>query len=243
MTKVEAIAKVMEDNGGTASLETIYNHICKYYPTAKQSANWAAGIRGVLYREINNNRRFKKIGLSIYALMDYQPDSKPKQTDKVRWHSYMEGICVELGNLDGYDTYTADPSAVYRDRLYLRDFTTMPTMPQFTYEQIVNEAKRIDVVWLNKHGLSFPQYVFEIVDSIGTLNGAVNRSLQLLNFNTHFIIVAPSKHRAKYEHTFELEVYKPYKNRFTFWDYESTIELYESSARKNKLEAALFRKD
>src|SRR3712207_2225957 len=166
MTKVEAIAKVMEDNGGTASLETIYNHICKYYPTAKQSANWAAGIRGVLYREINNNRRFKKIGLSIYALMDYQPDSKPKQTDKVRWHSYMEGICVELGNLDGYDTYTADPSAVYRDRLYLRDFTTMPTMPQFTYEQIVNEAKRIDVVWLNKHGLSFPQYVFEIVDSI-----------------------------------------------------------------------------
>lgn len=35
MTKVEAIEKVMMDNGGTASLEIIYNNICKYYPTAK----------------------------------------------------------------------------------------------------------------------------------------------------------------------------------------------------------------
>lgn len=49
MTKVEAIAKVMEDNGGTASLEIIYDNICKYYPNAKDSKDWEAGIRGVLY--------------------------------------------------------------------------------------------------------------------------------------------------------------------------------------------------
>ena len=35
MTKVEAIKKVMEDNGGTASLDVIYNNVCKYYPNAK----------------------------------------------------------------------------------------------------------------------------------------------------------------------------------------------------------------
>lgn len=31
MTKVEAIEKVMEDNGGTATLTQIYDNITKYY--------------------------------------------------------------------------------------------------------------------------------------------------------------------------------------------------------------------
>mgnify|MGYP000857093924 FL=1 len=83
MTKVEAIAKVMEENGGVASLDIIYKNIIKYYPSAKKSKEWAAGIRGVLYRELKNNRRFKKIGLSIYALSDYQEEQKPDVTNKV----------------------------------------------------------------------------------------------------------------------------------------------------------------
>jgi len=119
MTKVDAIAKVMEDNGGTASLDIIYDNITKYYPTAKDSNEWEAGLRGVLYREIRNNRRFKKIGLSIYALLEYQEEQKPKDSDKVRMHSYIEGICLELGNFNDYLTYTADPSMAYRDNLQL----------------------------------------------------------------------------------------------------------------------------
>lgn len=100
MTKVDAIAKVMEDNGGTASLDIIYDNITKYYPSAKDSKEWEAGLRGVLYREVRSNRRFKKIGLSIYALLDYQEEQKPKDSDKVRMHSYIEGVCLELGNFN-----------------------------------------------------------------------------------------------------------------------------------------------
>ena len=141
MTKVEAIAKVMEDNGGTASLNVIYENITKYYPTAKNSNKWQEGIRGVLYREIRNNRRFKKIGLSIYAIEDYKEEAKPKPRDSVRMHSFIEGICIELGNINKYLTYTADPSMVYRDNLHLSDFVTMRELPPFTYSEIVNEAK------------------------------------------------------------------------------------------------------
>ena len=71
MTKVDAIKKVMEDNNGVASWDIIYNNIEKYYSTAKNSVKWEAGIRGVLYREIKENRSFKKIGLGIFALKDY----------------------------------------------------------------------------------------------------------------------------------------------------------------------------
>lgn len=149
MTKVEAIAKVMEDNGGTASLEIIYENICKYYPNAKDSKDWEAGIRGVLYREIRNKRRFKKIGLSIYSLSEYQEEKKNEQTDTIRMHSYIEGICLELGNFNKYLTYTADPSANYRDNLKLSNIATMRDLPSFSYDSIIQEAKRIDVIWFN----------------------------------------------------------------------------------------------
>jgi len=240
MTKVEAIENVMKDNGGTASLDIIYNNICKYYPTAKDSKEWEAGIRGVLYRELKNNRRFKKIGLSIYAISDYKEEQKPSKSDKIRMHSYIEGICLELGNFNDYLTYTADSSAIYRDNLRLCDFATMHEIPNFSYNGIVNEAKRIDVIWFNKKGYAFPKHVFEVVDSIGTLNGAFNRSLQLKNFITDFIIVAPEKHHDKFNQTIELEIYQPYKKRFSFANYDEIMELYEMTAKKNKIETKLF---
>lgn len=240
MTKVDAIEKVMMDNGGTASLEIIYNNICKYYPNAKDSKEWEAGIRGVLYREIKNNRRFKKIGLSIYAISDYQEEQRPKQSDKIRMHSYIEGICLELGNFNGFLTYTADASAMYRDNLRLCDFATIHKIPDFSYEGIINEAKRIDVIWFNKKGYAFPKRVFEVVDSIGTLNSAFNRSLQLKNFITDFYIVAPERHHDKFRQTIDMEIYLPQKERFRFMNYDDIMELYETTAKKNKIEAKLF---
>lgn len=240
MTKVDAIEKVLEDNGGAASLNVIYDNICKYYPAAKDSKDWDAGIRGVLYREIRNHRRFKKVGLSIYALSEYQEERRPAISDKVRMHSYIEGICVELGNFNNFNTYTADPTAIYRDNLRLRDFATIDSVPAFTYEGIVNEVRHIDVVWFNRQGYAFPKRVFEVVDSIGTLAAAFNRSIQLKNFLTDFVIVAPEKHYEKYRQTVELETYQTMKDRFTFVNYEDILDLYETTAKKNRLESRLF---
>ncbi len=240
MTKVEAIQKVMEDNNGTANLETIYQNIEKYYPTVKKSKEWEAGVRGVLYREIRNNRHFKKIGLSIYALQDYQEEQRPSKDDTIRMHSYIEGICLEIGNFKKFNTFTADPSARYRDNLNLYSIASVNDVPVFSYIEIIQEVKRMDVVWFNSKGLSFPQKVFEVVDSIGTLNGAFNRCIQLKNFRTDFFIVAPEKHRKKFKHTLSLETYKESSNRFKFINYDEILELYENASRVNKIEGKIF---
>ena len=238
MTKVEAIEKVMMSNGGTASLSLIYDEIEKYYPSAKVSKDWAAGIRGVLYRELKTGSRFKKIGISIYALIDYKEENLP--TEMVRMHSYIEGICIELGNLKKFDTYTADPTAIYRDKLCLHNFTSLENIPSFSYPQILSEAKNIDVIWFNNKGLRFPQKAFEVVDSIGTLNGALNRCTQLQYINTDFYIVAPSKHYGKFIKTIELEIYGGIRKRFKFISYDDIISLYEGIAKTNKIETKIF---
>lgn len=237
MTKVDAIKALMEANGGTASLKNIYDNIERFYPAAKISKDWEAGLRGVLYRDLG--KTFKRVGLSLYAVIDYKEEAKPK-TDKIRMHSYMEGICLELGNFKKYDTYTADPSALYRDNLHLHDIATINDFPRFTYEDIIQQARLIDVIWFNKGDFMFPQRVFEIVDSIGTLNGAFNRSLQLDNFRTKFFIVAPEEHHKKFNQTINLAPYNSCKERFTFINYDTMEQLYTHTAETNKIESTLL---
>jgi len=73
MTKVQAIKKLMEDNNGIASWSTIYDELEKYYPKIKQSKEWKAGIRGVLYRDIGKN--FKKIDDGLFSLIDFDEEN------------------------------------------------------------------------------------------------------------------------------------------------------------------------
>ena len=59
ITKVEAIRKVLEEFGGKATWQQIYDNIEKYYPAVRASKVWREGIRGVLYREIKKGRNLK----------------------------------------------------------------------------------------------------------------------------------------------------------------------------------------
>ncbi|MCR4919849.1 MAG: hypothetical protein K5928_08595 [Prevotella sp.] len=239
MTKVDAIERVMTDNGGSASLQIIYDNIEKYYGNIKHSKDWKEGVRGVLYRELAHGTRFKKVGLSIYALSGYQ-EEHIEAMPKARVHSIMEGLCLELGNTKHYDTFTADPSAIYKDNTCLGNIATLSDIPNFSYAQIVRQARFIDVLWFNKSDLAFPQFAFEVVDSIGTLNGALNRCFQLYHFRTRFNIIAPEKYQCKFSQTLNLEIYKPHKERFRFFSYDEIIESYKIALDNERMESKLF---
>lgn len=59
----------MIEYNGVITWEVLYNEIERYYPNAKKSTEWKAGLRGVLYRELG--KKFKRIDKSVYALIDY----------------------------------------------------------------------------------------------------------------------------------------------------------------------------
>ncbi len=69
MTKVEAIKKVMEANDGKATLSEIYAKAKRYKKDVEQAADWKAGLRGVLYREVRAGKTFKKIQEAEYGLI------------------------------------------------------------------------------------------------------------------------------------------------------------------------------
>jgi hypothetical protein len=217
----------MEDNGGTATWGIIYDNIKKYYPCVTNSREWKAGIRGVLYREIREGRLFKKIGLGIFALSDYKEQlEKIPETNVARMHSFIQGVCLELGNFEDFDTFTADPSALFKDNIYLGNLSTLKELPQFTYEKIVNICKRIDVVWLNKAGYQYPKRAFEVVHSIGTLGDALNRTFQLSEFNLKFYIVGRKEHKQKFDETIVRQPYVLIRDRYEYKNYEEIVEFY-----------------
>ena len=69
MTKVEAIRKALEANGGTATLSELYALTKKFKKDVDVAEDWKAGLRGVLYREIRNNRNFKKLRATTYGFI------------------------------------------------------------------------------------------------------------------------------------------------------------------------------
>jgi hypothetical protein len=226
MTKVEAIKKVLEDNTGVATWDIIYNQIEKYYPAAKSARNWQAGIRGVLYRDIKNSRNFKQIGLGLFALLGFKEEKfKDVKNDAVRMHSYMEGICLEIGNFLNLKTFTADPTGTFNN-LYLSSISTLKEIPPFTYPKIINYSKRIDVLWFNEKGYQFPKRAIEIVDSIGTLESALKRTLQLIEFNLDFYLLCKSEHILKIEKEINTEPFIRVKERYKVRDYESILNVY-----------------
>ena len=235
ITKVEAIKRVLEENNGVATWKQIYDSIEKHYPPAKSSIAWQEGIRGVLYREIKNNKNFKKVGLGIFALKDYREEPNSTIKEKQRMHPFIEGICLELGNFNKFLTYTPDKSMIFKDKILLNQIETLKQLPEFTYKEIIAEIKRIDVIWFNKNGFLFPQRVFEVVDSLGTLSEAFNRCLQLIHFKTEFHIVAPEEYREKFETKISKEPYLTFKGRFQFKNYEQVIEFYDKAVKYNEL--------
>lgn len=229
MTKVEAIIALLKDNGGVASWQYIYDNIEKYYPAAKASREWEAGLRGVLYREIKNNRNFKRIGFGVYALYDYQEEKTIEdiKKDNVRMHSYIEGLLVELGNYEKFDTYCADPTAKFQANVFIKQMVTIYDFPEFTYSEITRVAKRIDVIWFTKKGYKFPKKVIEVVDSIGTLGESLSRMYQLKEFQTDFLIVSPVKFLEKINDTLQREPYSIHKERFSVKHYDDIISYYK----------------
>lgn len=237
MTKVEAIKKLMLDNGGLVSWQYIYKNIDQYYPSAKSSKEWDAGIRGVLYREIKNKRNFKKIGFGIFAVEEYQSQQYVNKikNDTIRMHSYIEGIMVELGNYEKYDTYCADPSAQFQPNVSVGQLVTIDNFPGFTYPEVNAIAKKIDVIWFSGKIYKYPKRVIEIVDSIGTLGDSLNRMYQLKEFQTDFFVIAPEKHLGKIQNILSRDPYSIVKERFVVKNYGEAISYYTKRLELEKL--------
>jgi len=135
-------------------------------------------------------------------------------------HEEAEAILLELGNLLGYETYTADPAKSYKNAK-LGEIASSKDVPQILRN--TKNVQRIDVIWYKEE--MPPSYFFD-VDGRRTMRDAIHRLYQARNLNVRFFIIGPKEVREKFEEWVSTAPYNSSRNLYNFRTFEELSRLY-----------------
>lgn len=245
MKQYEAVIEVMKSNNGYATLNYLYENVLKIKECEWKTKTPFASIR----RIVQDNRFFFKIKPGLWALNSYKdklkdvfpdllPDTKENIEKKIEFnHTYYQGLLIELGNILDFETYAPpqDKNKLYLTRK-ISEITKLEKIPPFTYNEIINRAKTIDVIWFNIKKL--PKKVFEVEYSTNIENSLL-KYCDLEDFYIDFYIVSHEKRLKEFNEKINRDVFKSIKNRIKYLSYNDVYEwynkIYELYILKNKL--------
>jgi len=154
------------------------------------------------------------------------PPITPVIEEEQLTHEKIEGILLELGNLLGFDTYTANKSKEYEGKK-LGDISTLKDIPSFTYPRILDIVREVDVIWFKD---DFPRYCFEVEHTTGITKGLL-RLFQIRELLSKFFIIAPSSRISKFETEMRKDPFYRIRNRYSFKSYKELIEWFETAKK------------
>lgn len=235
LTWSDAIERAIIQNGYIATLKEIY----QIAPTFKQF-NGLTPDRTINER-VQRDKRFVKLKPGLYGLsnhLDKLPDefnpkvSKTQADEDKITHAYIQGMLLEVGNINGFKTFAPDKSGRFTTQK-LCDIMTLHEVPKFTFEHILQSTKFIDVIWFNER--SFPHSIFEIENSTNFRNSLV-KFVELQDFTTSMIMIAPNDKSKinKYNQEIEKSAFSSIRNRVKFYNYDKIVGLYNSQIVASK---------
>jgi len=242
MKQYEAVIKVMEENGGYATLGYLYQNVLKVSGCEWKTKTPFASMR----RIVQDERFFFKIKPGLWALKSHRhllpdemlatKDKTPRQIDFT--HTYYQGLLVQLGNLQAYDTFipSQDKNKVFLGKERLGNLASLTNMYSFTYDNIKSRAQTIDVVWFNIRKL--PASLFEVEHSTDMKNSLV-KFVELQDFRTDMIIVADKSRKRQYDQTILLNAFKSIKDYVCFWSYQQLSQLHSKSFELKSIQDAM----
>ena len=236
ITFSEAIEEILLNNGYLASLKHIYNEFPKYRTlTGKTPFK-------TIQERVQRDSRFTRIGLGVYALTKYLnklPTTPEPQNDKQKreyTHYSIQGMLLEIGNMEGFDTYSPDKNAIF-DNKTLTQIMTLVEFPKFTYPNIIQTIKFIDVLWFNEQG--FPKFTFE-VEITPQFRNALLKFCDLSEFYANFYIIADENNQDKYYREISKSVFSGIKDRCFLKTCEQVQDMYIKSLEKQKVSTGFF---
>lgn len=229
MKQHEAVIEVMKANGGFATFSHLYAEVLKVPGVKWGTKTPFASIR----RIVQDERFFFKIRPGLWALKDYKDKLpfaeaiNPKASEQQQAefsHSYYQGLLVEIGNFKKFDTFVPnqDKNKQFLSKS-LAQVATLQEFYQFTYEDIIKQARTVDVTWFNKRKL--PNAFIE-VEHLTEIHRSLLKFVELQDFYADFVIVASGIRRAEFESKLALSAFQPIQKRVKFWDYENVSKLH-----------------
>lgn len=242
MKQYEAVIKVMEENGGLATLGHLNQNVLKV-PNCEWKTNTPfASIR----RIVQDGRFFFKIKPGLWALKSHKEEilknyhissKNPEEVNEFN-HSYYQGLLVEIGNIKNYKTYipNQDKNKKFLNKT-LSEIRTVDNIFKFSYDEIVGKARTVDVVWFNNRNL--PNFMFE-VEHTTDINNSLLKFCDLQDFYINFYIVSDNRRKREYIQKISANVFSDIKNRIKFLDYDNLSEWHAKSFEIYSLEKKIF---
>jgi hypothetical protein len=241
MKQYEAVILTIEKLGGIATLGKLYQEVFKI-----KDCNWEkvktpfASIR----RIVQTTKEIYKIKPGLYGLVKFKKFNEEKgfisETEKNQNkkniiefnHTYYQGLIVEIGNLENFQTYIPpqDKNSKYQLDKSLVELAITTTLPPFSYPAILKRAKTVDVIWFNERGMP---YSFFEVEHTTDIEHSLLKFGDLQDFNSKFNIVADEKRKREFDGKINTSLLKPIKDKVKFLSYEYIFKWY-GSALNNK---------
>ncbi|MFX0140188.1 MAG: hypothetical protein ACFFDN_41495 [Candidatus Hodarchaeota archaeon] len=242
LKQYETVIKVMEENGGFATLANLYQNVLKVPGCEWKSKTPFASIR----RIVQDERYFFKIRPGLWALKShankvkklFNIETENELEEQKFTHSYFQGLLVELGNLKNFITYvpSQDKNKNFLNKK-LKELIGIESIFRFSYEDFVDRASTIDVIWFNERKM--PNAFFEVEHTTDIQNSLI-KFVDLQDFYTKYYIVADIARKSEFHKKINYNVFKGIKNRVEFLGYDDlsllhakTFELHELSSRIN----------
>lgn len=224
MSQKDQVIEALERNGGSATFSDLYRLV--------DTSTWktktpAASIRGIVqtYPDL-----FYRIMPGLWGLV-----SMRKQNDNAGiteksseyTHAYYQGLLVEIGNVEKYNTYVPpqDKNKIFSTMKRLGDIITLDRMFDFTHEKIMRKARTVDAVWFNLRDM--PQAFFE-VEHTTDIRNSLDKFFELQDFHAIFRIVSSIKNKKCFDDLMSYSNYRDLVKRVEFYDYDRLVKLHNA---------------
>ena len=232
MRQYEAVIETIEKLGGIATLGQLNHEVFKIESCEWKTKTPFASIR----RIVQLDKNIYKIKPGLYALVKYKSkfesqgifseDVVLKKTSKNEDfnHSYYQGLLLEIGNIKNMITYVPpqDKNKLFLNRP-LNSISKIDKIFDFSYKELVDRAKTIDVIWFNQRKML--SSVFEVEHSTDIQNSLLKFN-DLQDFNSEFYIVGSKVRKEEFLRKLNYTSFKEIKDRIKFIDYEFVSALH-----------------
>ena len=224
----------MRRNGGYATLGNLYRLV--------DTSAWGTKTPNESIRRIvQQSVEIFKIQPGLWALEEcraqvlrkFDIQTPEAKDDEIFTHGYYQGLVIEIGNMKKFSTYVP---AQDKNRKFLEkplvDVCSTVCIPPFSYEELTNRAKTVDVIWFNERNM--PNSFFEIEHSTDIQN-SVAKFCDLQDFYSRFFIVAPQKRREQFDKVMGRSAFRGMRGRIEFATYETIQKQYELMCAESAL--------
>lgn len=233
-TQTDQVVDTLRAQGGYATLGSLYHLV--------DTSQWKTNTPNESIRRIvQNSKEIFRIKPGLWALEECRQEvlhkfeiegNDPKSEERFT-HGFYQGLIVEIGNMKHFTTYVPaqDQNRKFLERPLI-DVCTTIHLPDFSYKQLTQRAKTVDVIWFNERNM--PDSFFEVEHSTDIQNSII-KFCDLQDFHSRFLIVAPLNRREQYEKVINRTVFKDIRGRIGFKSYEDISIQYNVMCRNQLL--------